>query len=45
MIGWHDQLDGDESEQAPGDGEGLGSLLCCSLWGCRVRFDCVTEQQ
>ena len=23
----------DESEQAPGDGEGQGSLACCSPWG------------
>ena len=22
MVGWHHQLDGHESEQAPGDGEG-----------------------
>ena len=26
-------LSGQESEQAPGDGEGQGSLVCCSLWG------------
>ena len=24
-----------ESEQTPGDGEGQGSLACCSPWGCR----------
>ena len=29
MVGWHDQLDGHEFEQAPGDGEGQGSLACC----------------
>ena len=29
MVGWHHQLDGHESEQAPGDGEGQGSLACC----------------
>ena len=23
----------EEYEQAPGDGEGQGSLACCSLWG------------
>ena len=23
----------DMSEQAPGDGEGQGSLVCCSPWG------------
>ena len=27
------QLKGREFEQAPGDGEGQGSLACCSLWG------------
>ena len=26
-------LNGHEFEQAPGDGEGQGSLVCCSLWG------------
>ena len=30
MIGWHHQLNGHEFEQAPGDGEGQGSLACCS---------------
>ena len=24
-----------EFEQDPGDGEGQGSLVCCSPWGCR----------
>ena len=34
MVGWHHWLNGDEFEQAPGDGEGgQGSLACCSLWG------------
>ena len=28
MAGWHRQSNGDESEQAPGDGEGQGSLVC-----------------
>ena len=35
MIGWHHQLDGHEFEQAPGDGEGQGSLACCSPWSCK----------
>ena len=26
MVGWHHQLDEHEFEQAPGDGEGQGSL-------------------
>ena len=33
MIGWHHQLNGHEFEQAPEDGEGQGSLACCSPWG------------
>ena len=32
MIGWHHHLNGHEFEQAPGDGEGQGSLRCCSPW-------------
>ena len=35
MVGWHHRLNGHESEQAPGDGEGQGSLACCSPWGCK----------
>ena len=30
MVGWHHQLNGHEFEQTPGDGEGQGSLVCCS---------------
>ena len=33
IVGWHHQLNGHEFEQAPGDGEGQGSLVCCSQWG------------
>ena len=33
MVGWHHQLNGHEFEQAPGDGEGQGSLACCSPSG------------
>ena len=33
MVGWHHQLNGHEFEQALGDGEGQGSLVCCSPWG------------
>ena len=33
MVGWHHQHDGQEFEQTPGDGEGQGSLPCCSKWG------------
>ena len=33
MVGWHQQLSGHEFEQTPGDGEGQGSVVCCSPWG------------
>ena len=33
MIGWHDQFDGHEFEQALGAGDGQGSLACCSPRG------------
>ena len=33
MVGCHHQLDGHEFEQAPGVGDGQGSLACCSPWG------------
>ena len=32
MIGWHQRYDGHEFE-APGVGDGQGSLGCCSPWG------------
>ena len=32
MVGWYDQLNRHEFEQAPGDGEGQGRLECCSPW-------------
>ena len=35
MVGWHHRLHGHEFEQALGDGEGQGSLACCSPWGCK----------
>ena len=35
IFGWYHQLNGHEFEQALGDGEGQGSLVCCSPWGCR----------
>ena len=35
MVGWHHQLNGHESEQVLGDGEGQGGLGCCSPWGCK----------
>ena len=33
MLRWHHLLNGHEFEQAPGVGEGQGSLACCSPWG------------
>ena len=33
MVGWHHWLNGHEFEQAPGIGDGQGSLACCSPWG------------
>ena len=33
MVGWHHRLNGYEFEQAPGDSEEQGSLVCCSPWG------------
>ena len=35
MLGWHHGLNGHEFEQALRDGEGQGSLICCSPWGCK----------
>ena len=29
-VGWHHRLNGQESEKAPGVGDGQGSLACCS---------------
>ena len=33
MVGWHHQLDGPEIEQAPGVGDGQGSLAYCVVHG------------
>ena len=35
MVEWHQWPDGHEFEQALGDGDGQGSLACCSPWGCK----------
>ena len=42
MVGWNHQLNRYEFEQAPGDGEGQGSLVCCSSCS-RKELD-MTEQ-
>ena len=35
MVGCYHQLNRHEFEQAPGDGEGQRTLVCCSPWGCK----------
>ena len=42
MVGWYIQLNGHESEQALGVGDGQGGLACCSPWS-RKELD-TTEQ-
>ena len=36
VVGWHHWLNGHKFEQALEDGEGQGSLVCCSPWGWKV---------
>ena len=33
IVGQHHRCNGHEFEQTPPDGEGPGSLMCCSPWG------------
>ena len=33
MVIYHHRLNEHKSEQAPGVGDGQGSLTCCSQWG------------
>ena len=35
MVGWHQGLNGHESEQTLGDSEGQRSLVCSNPWGCK----------
>ena len=35
MLVWHHGLHGHEFEQTLGDGEGQGSRVCFSSWGCK----------
>ena len=35
MVEWHHRLDVHEFEQAPGVGDGQGSLVCSSPWCCK----------
>ena len=34
-VGRHHPLNGHEFDQVPGDGDGQGSLACCSPWDCK----------
>ena len=43
MVGWHHRLNGHEFEQAPGVGDGQGSLVSCCPWdspGKNAGVDC-----
>ena len=42
MVGWHHRLNGHEFEQAPGVGDGQGSLACCHP---RVRKESHTAER
>ena len=33
MVRWHHRLNGRESGQTPGVGDGQGGLACCNSWG------------
>ena len=35
MVGWHHRLDGHKFEHALGVGDGQGSLVSFSSWGCK----------
>ena len=41
-VGWHHRLSGNEFEEAPGAGDGQGSLACCNAWD-HIESD-MTEQ-
>ena len=34
-VGCRHRLNAHEFEQAPGVGDGQGSLVCCGSWGCK----------
>ena len=38
IVGWHHQLNGQDFDQTLGDGDGQGSLVCCSPW-CHKELD------
>ena len=43
VVEWHHQLDGHEFEQAPGVGDGQGSLVWCSPGGHKELHNWVTD--
>ena len=43
MVGWHHWHSGHEFAQAPGVGDGQGSLVCCSPWGGKESDRTATE--
>ena len=43
MVEWHHWLDGHKFEQAPGVGDGQGTLACCSPCDRRIGQDWATE--
>ena len=43
-VGWHHQFNGHEFEQALRDGDGQGSLVCCSPWDLKESDMTETEQ-
>ena len=45
IVGRHHWLNGYELGQTLGDGEGQGSLVCCSPWGWKELYTTVNEQQ
>ena len=44
MVRWHHWLNGYEFEQAPGDGEGQGILVCLSPW-CHKESDTMSSDR
>ena len=45
VFGWRHQLNGHEFEQTPGDSEGQGSMVYCSLWGHKESDTTVTNSE
>ena len=45
MVGRHHLLSGHKFEQTPGEGQGQGSLACCSPWGRKESDMRATAQQ